>query len=71
MNNLSHRITNKILKQKKYSYLISSNMNNNYQVKDINHLTDLKILYARGSCGIYNRGISKLNLIEVHHIIIK
>ena len=46
-------------------------MNNNYQVKDINHLTDLKILYARGSCGIYNRGISKLNLIEVHHIIIK
>lgn len=61
-----NNVTDDILRQKKYSHLIGLDLNYNFQVKNINHLTNLKILYACGSCGIDNEGISKLNLIEFY-----
>src|SRR5690606_30605214 len=61
----SQKITNKILKQKKYSHLISLNLSNNSQILNVNHMKNLKILDAGEDCGIDDEGISKLNLIEL------
>ena len=36
------------------------------KITNVNHMTNLKILDADGDCGIDNKGISKLNLIELH-----
>ena len=63
---LSTKITNKILKQKKYSHLISLNLSYNSQITNVNHMKNLKILDAGWYCGINDEGISKLNLIELH-----
>src|SRR5690606_34121915 len=62
----SQKITGKILEQKKYSHLISLNLNRNPQITNVNHMTNLKILGAGGNCGIDNEGISKLNIIELN-----
>src|SRR5690606_39417173 len=61
----SQKITNKILKQKKYSHLISLNLSYNSQITNVNHMINLKKLDASYDCGIDNKGISKLNLIKL------
>src|SRR5690606_8268728 len=67
LNELSKKITDNILGQKKYYHLISLNLSNNSQITNVNHMTNLKILHASGGdCGIDNKGIGKLNLIELH-----
>ena len=40
------------------------NANNNEKIKNVNHLTKLKILYCNGICGIDQEGIKDLQLIE-------
>src|SRR6185437_10484226 len=67
----SFKLTDDILKQKKYSHLIALNAAANSKITNINNFHKLETLNAsRISCGIDQKGIIKLNLKELNALII-
>lgn len=56
---------------KNYKYIAKLNASYNVKIKNINHLTNLRILYARSDpydcvhCGINDNSLINLNLIEL------
>ena len=59
-DNISNRgkLTDEILKL--FSYVIKLNVNNNRKITNVNHMKNLRILYAGSDCGINNHGIQHL-----------
>jgi Leucine-rich repeat (LRR) protein len=58
------KIDDIILKQKKFYNLEELHVSHNEKIKNVNHLTKLKILDCSHSCGIYQEGIIDLKFIE-------
>jgi len=63
-NIYSHKLSNLILKQKKFSRIIELDISGMHLVDDISCLTSLKKLYMNHKVG--QESINKLNLIELH-----
>ena len=62
---LNHlNVSDKVLQQEKFIDLEELNANHNKKIKNINHLTKLKILDCSWNCGIDQEGIKELQLIE-------
>lgn len=59
-DNIKKRITQPIID--KYLYLEKLDISSNININKINHLVNLKILKANGTCGIDNDGINLKNL---------
>src|SRR5205807_10203704 len=49
-----------------YKFIKFLDANYNPKITNINHMTNLKKLCAKGSCGINDNGIQNLNLIELN-----
>lgn len=49
--------------------LIELNASDSDKIKNVNHMTNLKILYANNNCGIIDDGISDLDLIYIFLVI--
>ena len=60
------KITDHILEQKRYSFVIELNVNNNQKVRKISQLCNLQKLYIDWNCGVTNDEIKNLNLIELY-----
>ena len=58
-----HNVCDYILKQEKFIDLEELNANNNEKIKNVNHLTKLKILKCCDDCGINQEGIENLQSI--------
>lgn len=57
------KLNDNILKQPKYANILKLDANNNENIKDVSHLkSTLKVLYAKGKCGINQKCINNLNL---------
>lgn len=59
--------TDDVLSQEKYKYLTALDANDNHEITDVSHLTNLRELYAE-NCGINQTGIKNLTKIEILHI---
>src|SRR5439155_556418 len=57
-------LNDKILK--KYPYVEFSNASRINRIKNINHMKNLKKLFCIGDCGIDNKNMKNLNLIELN-----
>src|ERR1700722_7834305 len=59
-------LNDEIIKQQKYKYT-KLNANNNKKIKDVSHMAStLKILHAGWDCGIDQKCISNLHLVELN-----
>jgi hypothetical protein len=71
--NIGIKITNEIIKKERFRKLIFLDVSRNKKITDINHLTNLKILYANTICcyseysGISDKSISELRNMDVLH----
>ena len=62
---LNHlNVSDEVLQQEKFIDLEELDANENKKIKNVNHLTKLKILSCSGNCGINQIGIKNLRLIE-------
>ncbi len=58
-----NKLSDEILKA--YPFIRKLNAYYNEKIKDVNHMTNLKVLNADYDCGISDDGIKQLNLIEL------
>jgi len=63
-NKYANKLNDRILLNYKNAKKINANYNN--KITDVNvivnHMTDLKVLFASGNCGINDFGLSKVNI---------
>ena len=57
-------VSDKVLQQEKFIDLEELDANDNKKIKNVNHLTKLKILNCSNACGIDQEGIKDLQFIE-------
>ena len=59
------KLDDQILGHKMFSHVTRLNARDNKKITNVSLMTNLKILYACGNCGINQSGINGLNLVEL------